>query len=263
MKWLIALLLFIGIFFRDCIHERPSPPQTVYVVQQNVYSQQRKETLFDDFDRKLNLDWNIMGVDPSHWSLDKVPGSLTITTEDGTFTRERTGYKNIFVIDFPGDGSEDFQVTTCVSHYNPHDLWNRAGLILWNDKGNNFLFVYEYGEGPPPNNARKLLFTVAREIDDISLHGWYETEQVRQKMWLRITKRDNSYILSHSKDGQSFMPMKVIQPARLARDTTVRCLNEPLKYVGIFADNGTALGAAQVDASFDFFEFRILPEGRE
>ena len=279
MKWLtiillcvtillcITVVLLLGLFFSNNGFESFNPPQEVYIVPRstynlplNSYSPQQNPVLFDDFDGKLSLYWNVMGVDPAHWSLDKVPGSLTITTEDGTFTRQYTGYKNIFVIDFPGDGSEDFQVTTCVSHYNPHDLWNRAGLVLWNDKRNNFLFVYEYGEGPPPNNARKLLFTVAREINDSSLHGWYETEQVHQKMWLRIVKRDNLYILSHSTDGEYYKPMKVIQPARLAKDTTVPCLNEPLKYIGIFADNGTALGAAQVDASFEFFELKILPK---
>ena len=57
--------------------------------------------------------------------------------------------------------------------------------------------------------------------------------------------------------------MKVIEPARLTADNTVPCLDEPLQYIGIFADNGTAFGAPEVDASFDFFEFTVLPKEEE
>ena len=55
---------------------------------------------------------------------------------------------------------------------------------------------------------------------------------------------------------ETFNPMKVILPARLTTDNTVPCLKTPVKYVGVFASNGPAPGAAQVDASFDFFEFK-------
>jgi hypothetical protein len=215
--------------------------------------------LRDDFDGKLKLNWSVLGLDASHFSLTKVPGSLTITTEDGTFERGESDYKNIFVIDFPAEQSDDFQVTTCVAGYQPHKLWNQAGLILWNDKDNNLKFVYEYGEGPPPNNAEKLLFTVANQTGGSAIHGWFQTGQTPVKMWLRIIKEDNLYKLFNSEDGEHFNPMEVIQPARLATDNTTPCLKAPLKYIGIFAGNGPARGVAQVDASFEFFEFKTLP----
>jgi hypothetical protein len=218
--------------------------------------------LHEEFDGKLSLNWTVLGLDASHFSLTKVPGTLTITTQDGSFERGESDYKNIFVIDFPAEPSGDFQVTTCVTNYQPHDLWNEAGLILWNDLDNNFKFVYEYGEGPPPNNARKLLFTAASENNGYAVHGWFETGQTPVKMWLRIVKQGDVYKLFNSTDGENFNPMKVIPPARLTKDNTVPCLKAPVKYVGILAYNGVAKGAAQVDASFDFFEFKTLPKKR-
>jgi regulation of enolase protein 1 (concanavalin A-like superfamily) len=216
--------------------------------------------LFEDFNDTFFLNWNILGDDPSHWSLDMVPGTLTITTQDGSFTRYRTDYKNIFLISVPVVQSVDFQVTTCVTNFKPYGFWNQAGLILWIDEDNNFKLVYEYGEGPPPNNAPKLLFTAARETNGYVIHGWFETEQYPQNMWLRIIKRGDLYELFNSIDGESFKPMTVILPARLTDDNTVPCLDDPLEDIGVFADNGTSWGAPEVDASFDFFEFKVLPK---
>jgi len=84
---------------------------------------------YDDFDGKLNLNWNILHVDPTHWSLSKKPGTLTITTQDGTFHRGRTDYKNLFLIDCPTAWGEDFQVTTSILSFKPVAEWNEAGLI--------------------------------------------------------------------------------------------------------------------------------------
>lgn len=257
MRWLIAVLLFIGFFLRDCSCERSSP-RSVYVSPSGVRDLRQNAELYEDFDGKFSLNWNILGLDASHYSLSKVPGTLTVTTQDGSFEYGRSDYRNIFVVDFPTEQSEDFQVTTCVTNYQPHDLWNEAGLILWNDKDNYFKFVYEYGEGPPPNDARKLLFTAATETDGDAVHGWFETGQTPVKMWLRLVKQGDLYKLFNSTDGENFNPMKVILPARLTEDNTVPCLKVPVRYVGILAYNGVSTGAAQVDASFDFFEFKTL-----
>jgi hypothetical protein len=82
-------------------------------------------------------------------------------------------------------------------------------------------------------------------------------------MWLRIIKRGDLYELFNSTDGESFNPMTVILPARLTDDNTVPGLDDPLKYIGVFADNGTFWGAPEVDASFDFFEFKVLSKQEE
>ncbi len=258
-----ALLVFAVLTFNICVCQSAEPPQNDPLADSNDVNQVQdllpNAYLFEDFNDVFFLNWNILGNDPSHWSLDKVPGALTITTQDGSFSRYRTDYKNIFLINFPVAQSVDFQVTTCVTDFRPYGLWNQAGLILWIDRDNNFKFVYEYGEGPPPNNAEKLLFTAAIEINGYATHGWFEAGQEPVKMWLRIIKRGGLYELFNSTDGISFNPMTVIKPARLTADNTVPCLGAPLQYIGIFADNGTSFGAPQVDASFDFFEFKVLP----
>ena len=104
--------------------------------------------MFDDFDGQFGLNWDVLGADLSHWSLSKVTGAPTITTQTGPFTRGRTDYKNVFLIDCPAEKSQDFQVTTCLKSFKPVGLWNQAGVILWNDADNHLKFVYEYGEGP-------------------------------------------------------------------------------------------------------------------
>jgi len=259
LKWLFAILLVIGLALRDCRSERSEPPQRVIVIQPNIYGQKQNKDLFDDFDGKLKLNWSILGLDTAHWSLDKVPGSLTVTTQMGSFEFARDNYKNVFLVDFAAEQSDDFQLTTCITNFKPSEIWNQAGLVLWNDKDNYFKFTYEYGEGPPPNNAKKLLFTAGREIAGRPNYGWFQAEQTPRDMWLRIIKRGEVYELYNSTDGKIFNPMNVILPARITKDNTVPRLSVPVKSIGIFTSNYTSTTAPEVDASFEFFEFKTLP----
>ena len=85
MKWLtiillcvtillcITVVLLLGLFFSNNGFESFNPPQEVYIVPRstynlplNSYSPQQNPVLFDDFDGKLSLYWNVMGVDPAH-----------------------------------------------------------------------------------------------------------------------------------------------------------------------------------------------------
>ena len=229
----------------NCLCKEPEPLPKAY--------------LFEDFNDILALNWKIFGNDPCNWSLKTVPGSLTITTQDGTFERSRTDGNNLFLVSFPVVPTKDFQVTTCISNYYPVNLWNQAGLMLWQDEDNFFKLVYEFGEGPPPNNEVKLLFTAALEFYGYPTYGWFETEQFSQKMWLRIIKRGDRYELYYSTDGKTFNPMEVLLPAVLTKDNKIPGTFFKLKYMGLFANNGSAYDTPQVDASFDFFEFKVLP----
>ena len=64
---------------------------------------------YDGFDGKLGLNWKPVRPDPSHVSLTKTPGALTITTQRGSIHGEETKdeygegiqAKNIYVIDNP------------------------------------------------------------------------------------------------------------------------------------------------------------------
>ena len=77
---------------------------------------------FDDFDGKLNLDWQILNADPSHYSLTKKPGTLTITTQKGGFRLSNTNYKNLFLIKNPLANGKNFQLTTCLVSFKPRSL---------------------------------------------------------------------------------------------------------------------------------------------
>ena len=261
MKSLLAVLLFLSIYLGDCIYESSySPPRSIIVVSEgNRFPPQIKD-LFDDFDGKFKLDWSILNIDPAHWSLDKVPGTLSVTSQKGSFEYARDNFKNIFLVDFPAGQSDDFQITTCIKDFKPTEIWNQAGLVLWNDKDNYFKFVYEYGEGPPPNNAEKLLFTAGREISGSPNYAWFEAEQKPQTMWLRIIKKGKLYELYNSTDGKTFNPIKVILPARMTKDNTVPVLSVPIKSIGIFTSNYASDNAPEIDANFDYFEFKLLSD---
>lgn len=213
----------------------------------------------DDFSDRFNLDWDILGADPSHWSLSKVPGTLTITTQPGSFTRDRTDFKNVFLVACPAAASRDFQVTTCIKSFRPTEFWNQAGLILWNDADNHLKFVYEYGEGPPVYITKQpRMFTAAVEINGIVRHGWFRAEQELDEVWLRLVKRGTRCELYTSANGKTFHPIDLILARYGASDHRVPWPGGSVKRIGLFADNGSALSAAEVDASFDFFEVKAL-----
>ena len=80
-------------------------------------------------------------------------------------------------------------------------------------------------------------------------------------MWLRIIKKGDVYVLYNSTDGNNFNPLKIYRSNNSAiRDNTIPILDEPLKSIGIFTSNSTSPTAPEVDASFDFFEFKVLSE---
>jgi len=214
---------------------------------------------FDDFDGKLGLDWQILHPDPSHFSLTKKAGALTITTQDGGFTRSDTGYKNLFLIDCPARAGQDFQLTTCLSSFSPMDDWNQAGLICYDDDDNYLKFVYEWNTGP---GGRE--FNVGIETEGSFSHTFFGPRYEWEQVWLRVTKRGNRYTVSTSLDGETFSPMKYLidDPAGLfQRD--VLWGDGSVRQVGLFAHNSQVTAAPELDASFDFFEVRAISDTGE
>ncbi len=212
----------------------------------------------DSFDGKFDLDWDIVNPRVSYWSLSKNPGTLTITTRTGTFTRQRTDYRNLFLIDNPADPSQDFQVTACLVSFRPKDLWNQAGLVLWNDADNFLTLVYEWGEGPPElGQPNQRMFTACVENEGRPIFSWYYAPQDQEKVWLRVAKKMNRFELSTSKDGATFTPLNPMR-ARGVVDNLVSSGNGIVRRVGLFAGNGSARDAAPLDASFDSFEVKGL-----
>jgi regulation of enolase protein 1 (concanavalin A-like superfamily) len=210
---------------------------------------------FDDFNGPLGFGWQILNPDPSHWSLARVPGTLTITTQGGTFFRERQDHRNVFLVNCPAAAGQDFQVTTCLISFEPIGLWNQAGLLLWNSSDHYFKLVYEYGEGPPrPGMYSQRIYTASVEIAGTASFTWYRAEQYLERVWLRIAKRGPYCELYTSTDGETFTPLAALAPEYGPPDHRVFWGNAEVTYIGLFADNGGPADVPSVDASFDFFE---------
>ena len=109
MKRLITFLFLCVFYFSSSVCESSEPPQNVDVIDSNsvvdgnsvpdLPDTRPKAYLFEDFNDVFFLNWKVLGHDPLYWSLETVPGTLTITTQDGSFARYRTDYKNIFQSD--------------------------------------------------------------------------------------------------------------------------------------------------------------------
>lgn len=213
---------------------------------------------FDGFEGKLSLDWNILHPDPTHYSLTKKPGTLTITSQQGGFTRSAQDYKNLCLIGCPAAWGKDFQLTTRLSSFKPVADWNQAGLLCYNNDDNYLKFVYEWGSG-----FRRPTFTVGLEDPQNGfsfLAACFQAHAGAEEVWLRVTKRGNRYTFFTSLDGMTFIRQALLTEdnSRLVGDA-VSWGDGSVRRVGIFAKNDTGSAAPEVDASFDFFEVRAVP----
>ncbi len=196
----------------------------------------------DTFDGTLGLDWEILHPDPTHYSLSKNPGTLTITTQEGGFARSSTNYRNLFLIDCPLSPGEDFQITTYLSRFRPVADWNQAGLICYNDDDNYLKWNCERSDGG------SVVFALGRETQGELNPTLFSAPSGLDSFWLRVTKRGYRYTVSTSFDGEAFRSHGEFGWGDGA-----------IKRVGLFAKNGPDSLAPEVDALFDFFEVRAVP----
>jgi regulation of enolase protein 1 (concanavalin A-like superfamily) len=145
----------------------------------------------------------------------------------------------------------------------PKDLWNRAGLLLWNDENHFLALVYEWGEGPPELRLKnQCMYTLGIQNGARPAFAWYYADQHLEKVWLRVTKRMNSFELTASKDGATFTPLAPMRDTGEPTGHMVPWGNGVVRRIGVYASNGSAAEAELVDASFDFFEVKTLPAQR-
>jgi hypothetical protein len=198
----------------------------------------------DNFDGTLTLDWKILDPDPTHTSLAKNPGTLTITAKNGG---------NVFLLSPPIRAAKDFEITTCISSFEPSDAYHQAGLIVYDGSDNYVKFVYQYGGGP---GGRTLTVGVAHQAEPT--HVYFRTPRELSRIWLRIAKQGNIYKFSTSLDGKEFLPAvePVIDRTGLFQGF-VKWGDGAPEHVGLWALTGSE-EAPEVDASFDFFEIRAL-----
>ena len=210
---------------------------------------------FDGFDGRLDLPWKPIRHDPTHVSLDKHPGKLTIITQRGSIHGDEkhdeygggVQAKNIFVIDNPFSSGEDFAMTTCVENFTPQIPYQQAGLICYDDDDNYLKCGYEFCW---PKGAGHT-FTCVREIAAESNFDVADAKPGITKYWLRIIKRGNKYQYAYSYDGEDYVTVG----EQAWGD------GKPKK-LGLLAKNGGNPDASELECQFDFFQLQCPNEGK-
>jgi regulation of enolase protein 1 (concanavalin A-like superfamily) len=201
---------------------------------------------FEGFDGKFGLNWKPVRHDPTHISLTKNRGKLTITTQRGTIhadanARGEPSAQNLFLLDNPLAADIDFVMTTCISSFTPTVAYQQAGLLCYDDDDNYAKFSYEFDWSKGEGQRFMLVLETAAKPEHFSV----ETEPGLKQVWLRLTKRGKNYEYSTSTDGKQF----TIHGTKEWGDGAP-------KKLGILAKNGGPDGVPEVDACFDFFELR-------
>jgi len=236
--WLPVLLIVPILFATDLAC------QDLFAAQPEAEAGLETAVTSDGFDGKLGLDWQIRNSDESHVSLDKRPGTLTITTQRGGFHRAHTTHKNLLLVENPVEGGGDFELTTCLVSFLPFANVQQAGLVCWNDEDNHVKWVFEWNDHHGGQVFAILRETQGRPIS--SAHG--RTMAPGERVWLRLAKRGNRYEYAASNDGKSFRAFGEVEWD-----------GGPPKWIGLVAKNSSGSGAPEIDASFDFFKVRDVP----
>lgn len=204
--------------------------------------------LFDGFDEKFELNWEPVRPDPTHVSLAKNPGKLTITTQKGTlgFNEIKRGEpaKNLYLIRNPAAEGGDFVLTMCIESFKPTTNFQGAGLIVYDDDDSYVSCRMQWGNG-------RIRFNYMLETDQRRTLKRDGPTPSTKRSWIRITKRGKFYERSYSTDGKQFISCGEVAWG-----------NGAPKWVGITAGNGLK-GADDIDACFDFFEARSLTDAEK
>jgi regulation of enolase protein 1 (concanavalin A-like superfamily) len=201
----------------------------------------------ETFKGKLHLRWKPVRPDPTHVSLTKNKGKLTITTQRGTIhadevARKEPKARNIYLVDNLLPDDADFEVTTIVSGFTPKKAYQQAALILYDDDDNYLKWSYEF-------SGDRVALALVRETKAKTEHDHVAApEKAGVKLWLRLTRRKNSYEYASSTDGKKF----TAHGERAWGDKA------PAR-VGILAKNGGPVGVPEVDVCFERFELRSPP----
>jgi hypothetical protein len=200
--------------------------------------------LCDGFDGRLALNWEPVRPDPTHVSLTKNPGKLTITTQRGSIYQSLgPSAKNLYLIRNPLADGGDFVLTTCIESFHPTMPYQQAGLLVYDDDDNYLKCNMEFGQS-------SVQFRFTRETNGEPINELDRSKVEQDRAWLRIIKRGKSYERSYSSDGIEFVSAGEGEWGTGAP-----------KWIGLVAKNG-ATGAEEKDAVFDFFEIRSLTSAR-
>ncbi len=212
--------------------------------------------VYDGFDGELALKWEPVRHDPTHVSLVKQPGKLTITSQRGTIHGNEkadllsggTQAKNLYLIRNPMPAGGDFVMTTRIESFAPTTHWQQAGLIVYDDDDNYLKCDLEWDRRAPSQVVPVFL----RETDQQSDFFSVIPDGKSASYWLRVTKRGKWYQYAFSTNGENYT---VVGENPWGNGTP--------PWIGIFAKNGGNPLAPDIDAQFDFFEVRSLTDAEK
>ena len=208
-----------------------------------------KWRLFDDFDGTLALPWVLVRPDPTHVSLTKRPGTLTIVTQAGSIMRPEKPrlaaggiqMKNMHLVLNPLADGGDFAIITCLESFSPTVPWQQAGLIIYDDDDNYLKWETEANR----RSKTGVALACIHETNGQPHSAIFEVVPNLKRLWLKLIKHGNYYQHAYSVDGENYV--------LLGEEAWGN--GNPLR-IGLFAKNGGT--ATETDASFDFFEIRPL-----
>ena len=146
-------------------------------------------------------------------------------------------------------------MTTCISSFKPVASYNQAGLVFYEDDDNYLKFDYEYHQ-----TAGGRVFNVGVETEGHFRGPCFPANREFDRVWLRVIKQGNRYELFTSLNGEVFEAelYPCFDPGGIFQDA-VAWGDGRVQRVGLFAKNASRAGAPEIDASFDFFEVKVLP----
>lgn len=198
-----------------------------------------RRLLYDGFKDGFAQRWKVLNEDKTHHSLAKRPGALVITTQRGGFAGSTKSYKNLFLIECPAAPGEDFEVTTRILGFKPHDSFQQACLVCFDDDDNYVKASFERARG-------KRRFVLLKEAEGRTSFVEADAPPELKTVWLRLRKQGSSYSYLTSVDGETY----TLQHESIGKATNPR-------FVGLTAKNSET-DAPELDATFDFFEVSSL-----
>ena len=108
----------------------------------------------DSFESELQKGWSIFNEDPTHYSLVKRTGSLTVTTQSGGIYAGARNARNLFLLENPLSTDEDFEILTLLSSFTPVAEFQQAGLLCFDDPDNyvKACYLFDRRSGGRPHS---------------------------------------------------------------------------------------------------------------
>lgn len=175
--------------------------------------------------------WSWLREDASRWSLWSRLGFLRITTQAGDLYRQSNSARNTLLLPIPPG---DIEISTRLE-FNPSELWQAAGLIIYQDDDNYAAVTRGYEVDGEQQHV-----VLRREI------GGQYASQLAPASWTRLYLRLRKW----GNTATAYFSNNLYDWYGAGQFTDVSLSNVK---VGLIAWNGVASTAAQIAADFDYF----------